>query len=63
MALKKELEVYNKPGSRLYSLRFIKGGELPDALKTEYTSVREAEKQRDLYYASKLPKKDKEQAA
>lgn len=55
--LKKELEIYHKPNSSLYSLRFIKGGELPDALKSEYTSTKEAAKWRDLYYNSKLPKK------
>ena len=57
MATKKELDIFNKPGSQLYSLRFLKGGELPDMLKGEYTSVKEANKWRTMYYTSKLPKK------
>jgi len=57
MALKKELEAYHKPNSALYSLRFVGGGQLPDALKSEYTSTKEAYRQRDLYYAGKLPKR------
>lgn len=63
MAVKKELKIFNKQGSQLYSLKFIGGGELPDALKSEYTSVREAEKWRDRYYQNKLPKKAKQLAA
>jgi hypothetical protein len=62
MAIKKELEAYHKNGSALYSLRFVKGGQLPDMLDSEYTSTKEAYKQRDLYYAGKLTKKDKQVA-
>jgi len=56
MATKKELEVYHKPKSALYSLRFKGGGQLPAALNSEYTSTKEANRMRDLYYAGKLPK-------
>lgn len=63
MALKKEMEIYHKPNSALYSLRFVKGGQIPDALDSEYTSTTEANKMMKLYYDSKLTKKDKEKAA
>jgi len=53
---KKELRTYYKQGSQLVSLSFIGGGELPDALKSEFTSIKEAERMRDLYYAGDLPK-------
>lgn len=62
MATKKELEIYHKEGSHLYSLRFVNGGELPDMLKSDYTSRFEAAKWRDMYYAAKLPKKSQEVA-
>lgn len=53
---KKELEIYHEYNNPLYKLRFKGGGELPEALKGSFTSVIEAERMRDLYYASKLPK-------
>jgi len=57
MATKKELEVYNEYNEHLCRLRFIGGGQLPAALEGRYTSTKEAEKMRDLYYAGKLPKR------
>lgn len=50
----KELEIVTAPNSPLYCLRFVGGGELPDLLKTLYTSHREAGRARDLYYSGKL---------
>lgn len=54
---KKELEVFHEWNDPLYQLRFKGGGQLPEALKGKYTSVREAEKYRDMYYNNTLPKK------
>lgn len=57
MALKKELEIVHKENSSMYILKFSRGGELPDMLKSEFTSFKLAARQRDLYYISKKPKK------
>ncbi|MCK4501201.1 hypothetical protein KAU11_11940 [Candidatus Babeliales bacterium] len=53
----KELEIVPDERTPLYKLRYVGGGELPDVLKTLYTSTREAIKARDLYYKSKVKKK------
>ena len=52
----KELVIEHAPNSPLYCLRFVGGGELPDILKTAYTSSKEADKARALYYTGKLKK-------
>jgi len=53
----KELKIINADNSALYALKFVGGGELPDMLKSNYTSQTEAAKARDLYYAGKITKK------
>jgi len=53
----KELIVVPEDNSPLYALKFVGGGELPDVLKSSYTSQTEAAKARDLYYESKIVKK------
>jgi len=52
----KELEIITDEKTPLYKLRYVGGGELPDVLKTLYTSTFEAAKARDLYYNSKIKK-------
>lgn len=52
----KELLIAHAPNSPLYCLRFAGGGELPNVLDTYYTSHREADKARALYYKGKLNK-------
>ena len=52
----KDLIIEHAPNSPLYCLKFQGGGELPDLLKTLYTSSKEAAKARDLYLAGKLKK-------
>jgi len=52
----KELKIINADNSALYALKFVGGGELPDVLKSSYTSQTEAAKAIDLYYKNKIKK-------
>ena len=52
----KELVIKPADNSPMYVLSFVGGGELPDVLKSSYTSQTEAAKARDLYYKNKIKK-------
>jgi len=52
----KELIVVPDERTPMYILKFVGGGELPDVLKTLYTSTKGADKARTLYYNSKMKK-------
>lgn len=54
----KEIEIVKSGKSHMYVCKFVGGGELPDILKSEYTSIKEAEKWRDMYYAGKRKMND-----
>lgn len=54
---KKEINIFHEWNDALYQMKFIGGGQLPEALKGKFTSIKEAEKMRDLYYAGRLPKR------
>lgn len=45
----KEIEAYMQGNRCLYKIRFTSGGQLPDNLTGEYTSVGEAQKDVDVY--------------
>jgi len=53
----KELVVINDANTPLYAVKFVGGGELPDVLKTLYTSTKEATKAIALYYKNKQKSK------
>jgi len=55
---KKKIIIFHEWNDALYQMKFEGGGQLPAALEGKYTSVSEAEKMRDLYYAGKLPKRE-----
>ena len=52
----KELVIKPALNSPLYVVGFVGGGELPDVLKSSYTSQTEAAKAIDLYYKNKIKK-------
>jgi len=53
----RELVVYASDTSALYRVKFVGGGELPDVLKSSYTSQTLANAAIALYYESKVVKK------
>lgn len=54
---KKKIHIFHEWNDALYQMKFEGGGQLPKQLEGRYTSVKEAERMRDLYYAGKLPKR------
>ena len=55
----KELIIINDEKTPMYKVKYVGGGEIPDVLKTLYTSTALAAKAIALYYKKKSGKKSK----